>query len=118
MSENSEKSKQLGMSFSTASSKLRKEIMFRLVQKCGLDICYRCNEKIENVDDFSIEHKEPWLHSEEPNKLFFDMNNIAFSHTHCNYINKRQSSYEHSSSGYKGVHYDSVGNRKSHGGHV
>ena len=33
----------------------------------------------------SIDHKTPWLHSEDPRGLFFDIDNIAFSHKSCNY---------------------------------
>lgn len=83
------KSEQLGMSHSTASHKLRKMIMFKLVQQCGLDNCYRCGEKID-IDNFSIEHIESWLHSENPKELFFDLDNISFSHTSCNYAHARQ----------------------------
>jgi len=34
--------------------------------------------------NFSIEHKKPWL--DEPNaaKLYFDLNNVTFSHSACN----------------------------------
>lgn len=36
------------------------------------------------MDELSIEHKTPWLDSEDPKALFFDLNNIAFSHLSCN----------------------------------
>jgi hypothetical protein len=86
---NAEKSKQLGMSFGTAGQQLRKNIMFELIKKCNLDTCYQCGEKIESVDNLSIEHKTPWLHSDNPVELFFDIDNIAFSHLKCNVLNKR-----------------------------
>jgi len=84
MSTKSEKSKQLGESVSTAQHKLRKKIMFQLVQRCGLDSCYQCGTKIVNIDGFSIEHKIPWLHSGSPHELFYDLDNVAFSHLSCN----------------------------------
>ena len=36
------------------------------------------------VDDFTIEHKKFWLHSEDPVGLYFDEDNLAFSHATCN----------------------------------
>ncbi len=35
-------------------------------------------------ETFSIEHIVPWLDSDDPKGLFFDLNNIAFSHLSCN----------------------------------
>lgn len=81
---NKEKSKQLGMPFGTANNRLRKKIMFYLAQKCGMDKCHRCGQQIEDVTQFSIEHKVPWLHSDNPGDLFFGMENISFSHLSCN----------------------------------
>ncbi len=87
---NKRKTKQLGMPHGTASNKLRKVLLFSLVQQVGLDNCYRCREKIENIDTLSIEHKVPWLDSEDPVGTFFDLGNIAFSHLSCNAGNARQ----------------------------
>ena len=81
---NSEKSKALGMSHGTAANRLRKMILFSLVCKLGLDICYQCGKKILLVDDLSIEHKEPWLRADDPAESFFDLDNVAFSHLSCN----------------------------------
>ncbi len=78
------KDKQLGMAQGTAMYRLRKSIMFHLVQKCGLDTCYRCKKIITSIDEFSIEHKVPWLDSDNPIELFFDLDNISFSHFSCN----------------------------------
>jgi hypothetical protein len=85
---NNIKSEQLGISISTAQHQLRKMIMFDLVQKANLDNCFRCGNKVA-IENFSIEHKENWLHSEVPKELFFDLNNIAFSHILCNSIARR-----------------------------
>lgn len=73
---------QLGMPFGTAHHRLRKLILFHLLRKCGEDICYRCHERIAVVEDLSIEHKEPWEGIDST--LFWDIDNIAFSHINCN----------------------------------
>lgn len=81
---NDKKSEQLGMSHGTANHRLRKAIMFDMMVKLGVDNCFRCGLKIENVDVLSIEHKIPWLDSENPVELFYSLDNIAFSHLRCN----------------------------------
>lgn len=81
---NNKKDTQLGIPHGTASNQLRKMIMFQLIQETGKDICYRCGMAIENIDNLSIEHKVPWLDSVNPKELFFDLENIAFSHIDCN----------------------------------
>lgn len=73
---------QLGMNAGTASYRLAKDLLFKFLTDAG-HVCYRCGESMERKD-FSIEHKTPWLDSEDPQKLFFDLNNIAFSHKSCN----------------------------------
>lgn len=91
MTTNAKKKKreQLGMDVSTASHKLRKLVLFSLVQQTARDVCFRCHTKIETVEDFSIEHKTPWLNSSNPVGTFFDLNNIAFSHLRCNIADRR-----------------------------
>lgn len=78
------KCQQLGMDPGTVSNRLRKALLFDLVQALGRDTCFHCHLSIENVEEFSIEHKEPWLDSEDPTGLFFNLDNIAFSHLRCN----------------------------------
>ncbi|WMM35529.1 hypothetical protein [Vibrio phage PJN101] len=80
---------QLGMDPGTASHQLRKQIMFSYIQHCGDDKCFQCGKQIKSVDDLSIEHKIPWLDSEDPKGLFFDLSNIAFSHLKCNVAARR-----------------------------
>ena len=82
---NEDKSALLGLNFSTANQRLRKLIMWSLVQEVDKDVCHRCGQKIENIDDLSIEHKEPWQSADDPKERFFDLSNIAFSHLRCNY---------------------------------
>ena len=77
------KAEQLGMNPSTASNRLTKDILFHLVCKTGMNNCHLCGGELSR-EDFSIEHKVPWLDSENPVQTFFDLDNIAFSHLKCN----------------------------------
>lgn len=77
------KSEQLGMNPGTANYQLTRSILFDLVCQLGKDTCYHCEEKILK-DEFSIEHKVPWLDSDNPIDMFFDLDNISFSHLRCN----------------------------------
>lgn len=81
---NDKKNEQLGMNCGTAFHRLRKAIMFDFIKKLKLDTCFQCGKKIESIKELSIEHKIPWLDSENPVDLFFDIENIAFSHLKCN----------------------------------
>ena len=83
------KEKQLGMSIGKAGGILRKLILFDLVKKLNLNICYRCKLPIIDIDTFSIEHMIPYLDAENPIELFFDLNNISFSHFKCNALSHR-----------------------------
>jgi hypothetical protein len=78
------KSQQLGLSFSTACGRLEKQIKFSLVKKAGLDTCFHCQRRIETADELSTEHKQPWQNIDPA--LFWDLDNIAFSHRRCNYV--------------------------------
>lgn len=95
MNYNIEKQKRLGMPFGTASAKLRKMIMFDLLKELKRDICFQCNLPILEIEELSIEHKKPYFNSENPIQLFFDLENIAFSHLNCNIK---------AGKGYKGTH--------------
>lgn len=76
------KSEQLGMSFSTAAHRLRKMVMFNLAIKLNENICFKCNNEIADINEFTIEHKIAW--QGKSNELFWDLDNIAFSHSKCN----------------------------------
>jgi len=78
-----EKIKQLGINPSTASNRLVKDLLFYFICESGRNKCYRCGEEMKRKD-FSIEHKEAWLHSNNPKDLFFSLDNISFSHLKCN----------------------------------
>lgn len=73
---------QLGMNVGTATNKLLKDILFDFVNKAGYT-CHRCGGVLER-DNFSIEHKEPWMHKEDPQQWFFSLDNIGYSHRNCN----------------------------------
>lgn len=78
---------QLGMGASTARSKLRKLLLFTYAKKLELGNCYRCGKEISSIEDFTVDHKRAWLHVNPA--LFWDVDNIAFSHSYCNAVNKR-----------------------------
>jgi hypothetical protein len=81
---NQKKTLQLGMAHGTAWAKLRKMILFSVLEKHNENTCYRCGNIIENASELSIDHKIPYLDSNKPQELFFDINNVAFSHLICN----------------------------------
>jgi hypothetical protein len=82
MNSNQRKDITLGMPHGTANGRLRKNILFYLLKKYNENVCFKCSEKIEDVDDLSIEHKKPWEGISAD--LFWDLQNVAFSHLHCN----------------------------------
>ncbi|USK78949.1 hypothetical protein LHV56_19140 [Peribacillus frigoritolerans] len=84
MSNNELKKQQLGMTYGKANNMLRKRIIYHLAKKCGMDTCFQCGCIIDSIDEFTVEHKEPWLFSNAPLFNFLDMDNIAFSHHACN----------------------------------
>jgi hypothetical protein len=74
----------LGIPFGTARARLLRNLLYEFACRLGLDDCYRCGEKIESAEVFSVEHKEPWLDSPNPLGVYLELDNIAFSHTNCN----------------------------------
>lgn len=82
MSSNIKKAATLGMPHGTATARLRKNILFYLLKRLKENTCFKCNKEIEIVEDLSIEHKLPW--EGRSAELFWDLNNIAFSHLKCN----------------------------------
>ena len=73
---------QLGMSQGAANNKLRKQVLYRYVRLANHHFCYKCGAEIETVDEFSIEHILPW--EGRDSELFWDLENISFSHSQCN----------------------------------
>lgn len=72
----------LGMSHGAAANRLRKMVLFRQLVKYNDNVCVRCKERIENLDELSIEHILPW--EGRSAELFWYLNNVAFSHMRCN----------------------------------
>lgn len=72
---------QLGMPQGTAMAILRKRLLFSLAKRAGLHLCLRCGREM-TVDDFTVDHKEAW--EGKATELFWDLDNIAFSHSRCN----------------------------------
>lgn len=83
---NAKKSATLGMSHSTATNRLRKNILFHLLKKHSENICFKCSKVIDKVEHLSVEHKKPWESISA--ELFWDLENIAFSHMFCNRPNR------------------------------
>jgi hypothetical protein len=79
---NERKNATLGMPFGTACGRLRKLILFHLICRLEENICFKCHKPIERVEDLSIEPNLPWEGILAD--LFWDLNNIAFSHLRCN----------------------------------
>ncbi len=74
----------LGQNLGNASVKLYRQMLFHFVQQAAQNTCYRCDEAIENVEEFSLEHKESWQSAADPTASYFDLYNITFSHLRCN----------------------------------
>lgn len=79
---------QLGMNPSTASHRLVKDVLWSLIVKTGQSTCCKCGESMSR-ETFSIEHVIPWLDSDDPVGLYFDLDNISFSHHGCNVSDAR-----------------------------
>lgn len=84
MSNVKESKEQLGISVTTARHRLNKIVMFNLAQRLGLDVCFRCDQRILTPRELSVDHKKPWFKVSK--ELFWDLSNIAFSHLSCNSI--------------------------------
>lgn len=78
----SNKEKFLGMSCGKAFGRLRKMVLFDLLRRHSENFCFRCGGEIVSFEDLSIEHKKSWLYVSVD--LFWDLENIAFSHLRCN----------------------------------
>lgn len=77
------------MPFGTAQNRLRQDLFWMLLVETGRTKCCICNEEMSR-DTFSIEHKVAWQDSDEPQELFFDLNNIDFAHRSCNCRNAKR----------------------------
>jgi hypothetical protein len=68
---------------STARLRLIKTILFSMLNDLKLNECFHCQEPMK-IEELSIEHKTPWLHADDEEKLYFDLKNVTFSHISCN----------------------------------
>lgn len=82
------KKMQLGMNPSTASGRLVKDVLWSLIVKTEQHDCCKCGFPMSR-ETFSIEHVTPWLDSDDPVGLYFDLANISFSHLKCNVADAR-----------------------------
>ncbi|KKL62016.1 hypothetical protein LCGC14_2189450 [marine sediment metagenome] len=87
------KAQLLGMPHGTAQHRLRKAVLFNILQETGNDNCFRCERVIITVDDLSMEHKQAWQGAPDPKVTFFDVKNIAFSHLSCNVGARREDTH-------------------------
>ena len=60
----------LGGNYPCLVLKLRRKVMFYLVKKLGLDICYRCGNKIEEEKELSLDHSEPWMYKSNALEIY------------------------------------------------
>lgn len=91
----------LGMPTGTASHRLRKMLLFRQLKKHNENICVRCGKEIETVDELSVEHIKPWEGISAD--LFWDLDNVAFSHMRCNVPHTRKGGLHFRKSGEEGT---------------
>lgn len=82
MSRSERISQQLGMSHGAAAGQLRKRLLFHYITRMKENICFKCGGEITTADELSIEHKKPWENISVD--LFWDIENITFSHLRCN----------------------------------
>lgn len=57
------------MNYSTASGRLVKDIIFNFINKTNNNFCFHCNKEMSR-DNFSVEHKIPWLDSKNQLNYF------------------------------------------------
>ncbi|MFL6211126.1 MAG: HNH endonuclease [Pyrinomonadaceae bacterium] len=56
--------------------------MLHLLQRHGENACFKCGKLILRADELTLEHKQAWRANGAA--LFWDLDNIAFSHAQCN----------------------------------
>jgi hypothetical protein len=88
----------LGMAHGTACGRLRKAVLFSLIQQLGLAACARCGGEIASAEELSLDHVVDWEGAEDPCGVFFDLDNVTFSHLACN--NRARSKREYCAKGH------------------
>ena len=104
------KAAQLKMTEGKAANLLRRKIMFDLIKKCDMHYCHKCG-KLMREDNFSIEHKDEWMYSADPVTSYFNLDNIAFSHSRCNRSTRGLVRFGKDAK-FKGIHKNESLNRK------
>lgn len=57
--------------------------MWDLLLRTGATACCICGEEMEE-GNYSVEHKIPWLHTEDPLATYMNIENIGYAHHRCN----------------------------------
>src|ERR1700694_1743345 len=79
----------LGLPYGTASHRLWRNVLHNLLLAHGENRCHVCGGAILTSGELSLEHKKPWEGRENGIELFWDLENIAFSHKRCNKTHNR-----------------------------
>jgi hypothetical protein len=77
----------LGMEFGKANHRLFRQVMFKWCEKVGFNFCNKCTKPIRDIEDWTIEHIVPWRlgpTDDDKRHRFYSLENIGFSHLHCN----------------------------------
>ncbi len=77
----------LNMEFGKANHRLFRKIMFEWCVQLGLNECTKCHKTINKIEEWTVEHIRPWHSANvdaDKKALYFDLNNIGYSHLHCN----------------------------------
>lgn len=94
---NNKRKEQLGVYIGTAQRRLMKLLLFKYVKLAGENYCYRCMQEIKSAEELSMDHKKDWMDSIDPEYLFFNLDNITFSHFNCNSKTNRYGKRKHPS---------------------
>jgi hypothetical protein len=78
---------ELGLLPTTANLRLSRSLLFNYAKRLGMGNCFRCGKEIISIEDFTLDHKQEWRHNDP--RLFWDIDNIAFSHQLCNASSNR-----------------------------
>jgi hypothetical protein len=86
---NKNRQQKLGAQRKNLTCTLTRKLLFKVLQQTNLNICWVCKEKIETLQDFSLDHRVEWGSSENPRETFTNPDNIEFAHRDCNYVRSR-----------------------------
>lgn len=83
----------LGIPFDKARNLLNRKIIRTFLFERYNATCCRCATKIEEAEEFHIDHINGYLDCENPLEKFLDLQNVGLSHVRCNLAdsaNKRE----------------------------